>query len=308
MRLFVQPEKKFNPMNAASFNKLLGAWFDVFPFALSDIAGSLKAHDDSDSFIGALRGFGSRSRVPVPPFIVSSTKVMEALDAIENDKKTAMKEHNSLAKKYRGSLCLQSTQENRKLGGQSLQEPGFSNVLQAYFREILVEDVYKGESSGLISLHLGLGITSNHRRMRHSNIHLLELSTIRSNEESPRDLSYLRFEDVPLAQTLKNACRSIFCCTQSLKGIMTHCENLGHNEIPPFNGLTVDLLQFQRQAVQWALEREQMEGGIQCFLWPELPRIGSHRNQQPVYFNPITETFRTTKPNLVRGGMIASEM
>jgi hypothetical protein len=35
----------------------------------------------------------------------------------------------------------------------------------------------------------------------------------------------------------------------------------------------VELLEFQRQSVQWALERETTPGGVQSFLWVKLPSV-----------------------------------
>ena len=80
---------------------------------------------------------------------------------------------------------------------------------------------------------------------------------------------------------------------------------LGHTEVAPFEGLNVDLLQFQRQSVQWALERETVQGGIESLLWPKLPAVADGKD---IYYNPILDEVRYDKPRLVRGGMIASEM
>ena len=91
-----------------------------------------------------------------------------------------------------------------------------------------------------------------------------------------------------------------------MKGVIDHCENLGHAEIPFFDGLNVELLPFQKQSVQWALERETVADGIQSFIWPKLPQVAD--DGVDVYYNPILEAFRTEKPKLRRGGIIAEEM
>lgn len=78
-------------------------------------------------------------------------------------------------------------------------------------------------------------------------------------------------------------------------------------EVPYVDGLNVELLQFQRQAVQWCLERETVAGGIQSLLWPEVPQVASPR-KKTLYYNPIIETFRRDKPHVIRGGILASEM
>ena len=65
-------------------------------------------------------------------------------------------------------------------------------------------------------------------------------------------------------------------------------------------------MDFQRQSLKWALEREQTPGGIQSFIWPKLPSRGE--GQEDLYFNPILNLFRKEKPRLVRGGFIAEQM
>jgi len=93
---------------------------------------------------------------------------------------------------------------------------------------------------------------------------------------------------------------------RSLKGVMEHLENLHHAPIPFVEGLNIELLEFQRQSVQWALERETTPGGVQSFLWAKLPSVAEAG--QDLYYSPILERFRRDKPQLVRGGIIAEEM
>ena len=87
---------------------------------------------------------------------------------------------------------------------------------------------------------------------------------------------------------------------------MNHLENRGHAAAPFVEGLTVELLPFQLQSLQWAIERETTPGGLQSFFWTKLPSV-----EQPnttVYYNPILGKLSTSKPNLVRGGIIAEQM
>jgi hypothetical protein len=92
---------------------------------------------------------------------------------------------------------------------------------------------------------------------------------------------------------------------KSLGGVMDHLVNRGHQSAPFVEGLEVELLPFQLQSLQWALERESVAGGIQSYFAAKIPR-----NDLPetMYYNPITGGLSTTAPKLVRGGIIAEQM
>jgi hypothetical protein len=83
-------------------------------------------------------------------------------------------------------------------------------------------------------------------------------------------------------------------------------ENLGHAAAEFVEGLTIELLPFQSQTLEWAKEREQTPGGINSFLWPKLP-LGNASDAE-LYFNPILGQLTDTKPPLSRGGIIAEQM
>jgi hypothetical protein len=106
---------------------------------------------------------------------------------------------------------------------------------------------------------------------------------------------------------LASGCADLNNKTKSMKGLLDHLENIHHPSPVPFvEGLNVELLAFQRQSVQWALERETTPDGVQSFLWGKLPSVAEA--DQDVYYSPILERFRRDKPRLVRGGIIAEEM
>lgn len=92
----------------------------------------------------------------------------------------------------------------------------------------------------------------------------------------------------------------------SIKDIMLEIENLGHKSEDCVEGLRIELLEFQRQSLKWALDREQTPGGVQSFFWSKLPIIC--KGNVNVYYNPILNLFRKDKPALVRGGFIAEQM
>lgn len=106
------------------------------------------------------------------------------------------------------------------------------------------------------------------------------------------------------AVALRTSCdtESLVRQTSSLNGLMNHLENRGHAAAPFVEGLTVELLPFQSQSLQWALERETSPGGLQSFFWTKLPL------STVAYYNPILGMITSKKPNLVRGGIIAEQM
>jgi SNF2 family DNA or RNA helicase len=114
-------------------------------------------------------------------------------------------------------------------------------------------------------------------------------------------------ERILAVSNLSSDANEVLDNTRSMKGLLEHLENLHHpSPVPLVEGLNVELLAFQRQSVQWALERETTPGGIQSFLWPKLPSVAEPGEE--LYYSPILERFRRDKPHLVRGGIIAEEM
>ena len=93
----------------------------------------------------------------------------------------------------------------------------------------------------------------------------------------------------------------------TLASLLRQIENLGHEGVDYVEGLNCELLEFQRQSLKWALERETMPGGIQRLFWGKVPDDAS-RAEKDLWYNPLTNRFRRGPPTLVRGGFIAEEM
>jgi len=83
-------------------------------------------------------------------------------------------------------------------------------------------------------------------------------------------------------------------------------ENLGYTPAALIDGLTVDLLDFQSQTLQWALDQEQLEGGINRRLYA--PIISSEGAETGVWFSPFLSKFMPHQPVDVRGGFICEEV
>jgi hypothetical protein len=97
------------------------------------------------------------------------------------------------------------------------------------------------------------------------------------------------------------------CNDSSITSTLQRIENLGHDVVECVAGLNCELLDFQRQSLKWALERETIPGGIQRLFWGRLP-IDASRAAKDLWYNPVTGHFRAGRPKLIRGGFIAEEM
>jgi hypothetical protein len=269
----------------------LGAWFDIFPLSLKDIGGVLEAvsrpflHDQEEVFT-----------VCVPPFEVhrTSTQVAAGTKAEE----AAVTSYNSSRKESCNKLTLCSSTGSDRFGGVCDASNSMADVFERYFGETLWEEIAgeNGWSSKRRWLEMSLGSVSRHRNMARTHQHGPCIS-----RQAGLDAMF-DIEDATLAGTnLLLSGQYLRESLGSMNGFMQHLENLGHSGVEEVEGLKVDLLPFQTQTVQWALEREQVPGGIQSFFWVQVPVSG-------LYYSPVLQCFRKDKPRLVRGGFIAEEM
>ena len=186
----------------------------------------------------------------------------------------SVKEINSLVDSSRQSLSLKSGTGSNLLGGtcaSATDATSFQATLKHYFNEILPECIREHSSSVVQN---GMAFDSILSRQDHN-----------------------------IALLMKSDASSLWRETSSLKGLIDHLESRGHLAAPFVEGLEVELLPFQSQSLQWAIERETVPGGVQSFSWTTLPEL-----EPAVYFNPILGRLSKTKPNLVRGGIIAEQM
>ena len=215
VQVYVRPPKtRFKAKGLASFNKLLGSWFDIFPFALSDLSGGLLAEDPegTDNEYGAEY---SSDAHPAPPFTLSDDVRYAIMEEHEQDISERIADYNTRAVSVRNAMCLESTQETIGLGGTCPADGGFSSVLQRYFGEMLVEDVAKGVRDNRFVL-AAKGIISSHRNMRKAGRSLLSdgagVTFCQYNEvdrSRKYDLCYLQEEEKSLAYSLQDACENV---------------------------------------------------------------------------------------------------
>lgn len=120
-----------------------------------------------------------------------------------------------------------------------------------------------------------------------------------TNRSSPHWMdTLLSSKELVVAQSFVHDARTRQNSISSLQGLMNHMECRGHEQAPYVEGLTVDLLPFQLQSLQWAVERETVAGGVQSFFWSKLPSLDTS-----LYYSPIIGRFSRSK-----GGIIAEQM
>jgi SNF2 family DNA or RNA helicase len=178
-------------------------------------------------------------------------------------------------------LSFDSSSGSEVLGGVSSNDSSFVGTLNRYFFETLAQEVVAGPQNPLASTDtdsLNHGIS-------------LRLRCLLGDDEAGFHL-----------KSLETKCLEISSSTTSIKGMLNHLENLGHDEISSVEGLNVNLLDFQRQTLKWALERENTAGGIQNLFWAKVPFMGGEAEE--IYYSPILNCFSRNMPQVVRGGII----
>jgi len=189
--------------------------------------------------------------------------------------KTKVKEFNAAVDASRKKLSLECGTGSKLLGGtsaSSMEATSFPETLKRYFGEILPECVARDLAYG----------------------------------ETPSGFafdSFLTPEDYKMALLTAGDVSKWRRQTSSLSGLINNLENRGHGAAPFVEGLTVELLPFQSQILQWALERETFPGGIQSFFWTKLPGL-----EPSIFYNPVIGRLSSSTPNLIRGGFISSAM
>lgn len=283
-----------NDRAVQSLGPLLGILFDVTPFPLSKLTSNFKAFSN----VGTCGQMLSN-----PPFSLSDTGKYALLNSIKDEMNDSVSNFNKEVDVSLASMSLQSSLgEKSSLGGVCwASDSSLSGLLQRYFTELLPGHLDSHlESTAAVSWAArAAGISSYFRG--------ISSSTFRSCAKF-RDIvlePYVREEDMPLAcnNLRKDSITNLTKSTTSINGILLHLENLGHKEAPFVEGLNVELLPFQRQTLQWALERETVPGGLQSLFVAKVPLAN-----QDLYYRPVLESLSEKKPKLVRGGLIADEM
>ena len=205
----------------------------------------------------------------------------------------------------RTSFSLTSGTGSAAMGGICTNETDFEGTMRRFYREIAFECATEFDSDPVPWHWKATGVLSDHRAMQSSiAVDITGEMTAQLGAASYSLGTCFSKEDQAKLYRTGDEASELQKQTKSLKGLLDLVENRGHAEAPFVEGLNVELLPFQNQALQWALERETSSGGIQSYFWTKLPRIASVN--EVCYYNPILGKFSCSKPSLVRGGIVSA--
>ena len=249
--------------------------------------------------------------LPCPPWKIEA-RAMYCAAAPEET--TAILSHNNVSKTIRSQMSFISSTGSSSGGGVCSNDTSLSGSLRRYFSDKLVDDSQDlfTHSCGCLELSwVGhrLGITSVHREMRRKGSSTVSCPTPSGDK---RFRSYVRDEDHPLlVENALSGLRAVFERTKTFNGLLVQLENLGHKPAPRTEGLNVELFEFQRQAIGWALERENAPGGMQSYFWIKIPTMSPGKQSgamRDIYFNPVLDSFSFAPPRMARGGFICEQV
>ena len=95
----------------------------------------------------------------------------------------------------------------------------------------------------------------------------------------------------------------------SLAGLMCSMQSAGYAEAKQPAALKIELYAFQRQSLQWMLDRELSQGGLNAAFWEEHPLL-AHSGRQSFFYNPTcgelmsNATMQDGRPPLTTGGFL----
>ena len=280
-----------NKTNAADNNLalFLGLWFDIFPCPFTELSRAVK------------------------PGIVRKEDLVPPGDAWwkdnNNEKFNLQKEMGRAWGRWRKDHSQNNSNSEREgqrqtslapsipgLGGVCPTGNNLETILKNYFAECLSDEFSRGGKTVQRVAHHVAGLQADHRApWRFGN----EIA------EKPESYDFVPLlgatEDAVMCPLRYRGSRIVKKKVNSLTSLLAHVENLGHAPALFVEGLNVELLPFQLQSLQWAIERELIPGGVQSLHWARVPL--SLDAEQELYFNPMLGMFSTIKPANVRGGV-----
>ena len=90
----------------------------------------------------------------------------------------------------------------------------------------------------------------------------------------------------------------------TLNGLMRAMESAGYAEAADPPGLKLTLYPFQRQSLQWMLDRETQSGGLNTLFWREYASEGA----QKFWYNPMAGELRDVPLPVVSGGFLCARL
>lgn len=201
--------------------------------------------------------------------------------------KESVDNHNKNVQAFRNQISLTSSTGYSGVGGKCNNDQSLKGVLKSFF-----QDTYKG-----------CKVSHNWSVQDFEWETVLKGDIMRHSPESSIEYLLNHRDCTMIHHHIRES--KVSLDISKVNSVMDHIENLGHEGLPYVEGLNIELLDFQKQSLQWCLEREKVKGGIQTFFWPKLPQGEGFTN---LYYNPILQRLSEVQPQLVRGGFIADEM
>ena len=279
VRLFFFTKNSGYEQDWLRMSTLLSVWYGLDHFTLEEVCYPLRAE-------GSINW--SQLHTEVKSQMPNCTD--NFVEELERDLEKRRGTYNKSLQDSLGSLALLSGSRSPLDGTRACNDASFRGVLRRYLRA-----------------HFHHFVTSM--------IPISELIRQSASSRNPRIVRrpstcfeyVMKPADLLISNRTMKADASVLHDTHSnIKGMMSSLENLGHGTVDFVEGLKVELLEFQKQSVKWALERESIKGGVQSLLWTKLPR-DQGRNKD-VYFCPISGMVQDQAPSVIRGGLIAAEM
>jgi hypothetical protein len=278
---------------------IISLWFGI-KFSAGGLCGSLKLSPPPkvkyDNFNGNTINVPSKLRtIAIDSNMLkkSENRLKKGLQQIETDTgNVSLQEAQSLTTSYNGP------QRYLYHGGMVVNDTSLMGNMTRYFREMFPRMISSSQSDEIMfSIHHGHQI-SNHRNGHYCDSDYFILDALIGVKDavdartgfSKDTRDALNYKQSKLAYQDRVA-QTVVCF-----------ESLGYAAEDHIDGLKIELLEFQKQALKWAIDREQMPGGIQSFFWPKVS------DDLPLYYNPILHQFREDPPAVVRGGFLAQEM
>jgi len=286
----------------SSLSNLFGLWYDVFPFRLHELT-TLKARPASPKRCRTVL----EGKMPLPPWHIPRkdreqylTPSPEELSALEQHNRKVVQtltntrsfisSRSGYGRRVRTMAGVDDDEDEdgTTIGGEGggicSNDTSFSGTLKRYASETLFEDAcsvrYCHHYGTRISwIARRFGVMAHHRDMCSSSDFSPFILSKGSGAFSGFR-SYLCEDDhAPLNDNVSHGASAVIRAVQNFDGLLQQIENCGHRPADFIggsekeDGLTVPLLEFQRQTLGWAIERENTEEGIQSFLWTKLPMV-----------------------------------
>ena len=275
---------------------IISLWFGI-KFSAGGLCGSLKISPSPKVKYDTSKSKKMKVPSKLQNIVIDSNLLRKSENRLKKGHKQIETDIENISLQEAQSLTTSYNGPQRYLyhGGMVVNDTSLMKNMTRYFREMFPHMIDSSQSDEImLSIHHGHQI-SNHRSHNNECLILDALIGVKNAVVARTGFS----KD---ARDAINYKQSKLAYQDRVAQTVVCFESLGHAAEDHVDGLEIELLEFQKQALKWAVDREQMPGGIQSFFWSKVS------NDLPLYYNPILHQFREDPPAVVRGGFLAQEM